>query len=57
MSWDNTVALGYSYQVNDETITHQIVDRPIADKQYLSRWLLSNSIRKHKVLLLLRFCS
>lgn len=37
VSWHKTVALGYSYQEDDETITHQIVDRPNVDKNYLSR--------------------
>ena len=41
MSWDKTVAIGYSYPETDETITHQIVDRPKISNQYLSRYMQS----------------
>lgn len=39
VSWDASVALGATYQESDESITHQIVDRPIANnaKTYLNR--------------------
>ncbi len=29
VSWDQTLALGATYQESDETITHQVVDRPL----------------------------
>jgi len=38
VSWDETVAVGSSYKEDDETITHQITDRPKSDKQFLSRY-------------------
>ena len=37
ISWDATIFPGATYDETDESITHQIVDRPIVDKQYLSR--------------------
>mgnify|MGYP001810557321 CR=1 FL=1 len=37
VSWDKVAGLGATYQESDETITHQIVDRPIVGKQYLNR--------------------
>ena len=40
MSWHETMAVGSSYLETDETITHQIVDRPNMEKQFLSRWVL-----------------
>lgn len=40
MSWDKSVCIGSTYDVTDETITHQIVDRPNVDKQYINRYLL-----------------
>ena len=40
VSWDKTVAIGATYQETDESITHQVVDRPMVEKQYLSRWVL-----------------
>ena len=43
VSWHESVAAGATYPETDETITHQIVDRPNMDKQYLSRYVdLSN---------------
>lgn len=38
VSWDDTVAVGSSYKEKDESITHQITDRPKSDKQFLSRY-------------------
>ena len=38
MSWFSTVAVGSTYDEADETITHQIVDRPNVEKKYLSRY-------------------
>ncbi|KAL1140072.1 hypothetical protein AAG570_000004, partial [Ranatra chinensis] len=38
VSWDNTHFLGATFQEEDETITHQIVDRPKLSKQYISRY-------------------
>ncbi|KAL5016091.1 hypothetical protein ScPMuIL_005680 [Solemya velum] len=40
VSWCKTLAIGSTYQESDETITHQIVDRPTCKKQYLSRYYL-----------------
>jgi len=37
VSWDATLFVGATFQENDETITHQIVDRPSIETQYLSR--------------------
>ena len=37
VSWHSTVAIGATYEESDETITHQIVDRPEVPNQYLSR--------------------
>lgn len=37
VSWDKSVCIGSTFEVTDETITHQIVDRPNIDKQYISR--------------------
>lgn len=38
VSWDKTLFVGSTFEENDETITHQIVDRPNLDKQYISRY-------------------
>eukprot|EP00057_Strongylocentrotus_purpuratus_P034654 XP_796089.3 PREDICTED: pescadillo [Strongylocentrotus purpuratus] len=40
VSWDKTMFVGAPYEMSDETITHQIVDRPQQDKQYLSRYYI-----------------
>ncbi|XP_043498487.1 pescadillo homolog isoform X1 [Polistes fuscatus] len=37
VSWDKLMFVGATFNENDETITHQIVDRPSMDKQFLSR--------------------
>lgn len=39
VSWDQTLALGATYQESDETITHQVVDRPMPPgaKTYMNR--------------------
>ncbi|XP_053665376.1 pescadillo homolog [Anopheles marshallii] len=37
VSWDKTMFVGATFDENDETITHQIVDRPSMDKQHISR--------------------
>lgn len=37
VSWEKTVAIGSTYDVNDETITHQLVDRPNTSMKYMSR--------------------
>lgn len=37
VSWDSTLAIGATYEEIDETITHQIVDRPIQEHKHLSR--------------------
>ncbi|KAJ8967583.1 hypothetical protein NQ314_002768 [Rhamnusium bicolor] len=38
VSWDKTLFVGSTFDENDESITHQIVDRPSMDKQYISRY-------------------
>lgn len=40
VSWDKSVCIGSTYDATDETITHQIVDRPNTDKQYISRYYI-----------------
>ncbi|XP_070821365.1 pescadillo [Chaetodon trifascialis] len=40
VSWDKSVCIGSTYEVKDETITHQIVDRPSVDKQYINRYYI-----------------
>ncbi|XP_017121200.1 pescadillo homolog [Drosophila elegans] len=37
VSWDSSVFAGSAYDESDETITHQIVDRPSLATQYISR--------------------
>ncbi|CAD1470499.1 unnamed protein product, partial [Heterotrigona itama] len=38
VSWDKLLFVGASFDENDETITHHIVDRPNMTKQYISRY-------------------
>ncbi|XP_018579912.1 pescadillo homolog [Anoplophora glabripennis] len=40
VSWDKTLFVGSTFDENDESITHQIVDRPSMDKQYISRYYI-----------------
>ncbi|CAB1338797.1 unnamed protein product [Coregonus sp. 'balchen'] len=40
VSWDKSLCIGGTYEVTDETITHQIVDRPDLDKQYINRYYI-----------------
>lgn len=40
VSWDKSVCIGSTYDVADEVITHQIVDRPSIDKQYINRFYI-----------------
>ena len=37
VSWDKTTGLGSTYQEDDETITHQIIDRPLVGKSHINR--------------------
>lgn len=37
VSWDKSCFVGSTFDEDDETITHQIVDRPSIGKQYISR--------------------
>ncbi|KAH8352724.1 hypothetical protein KR084_005946 [Drosophila pseudotakahashii] len=37
VSWDSSIFAGSAYDESDETITHQIVDRPSLATQYISR--------------------
>ncbi|KAG9339581.1 hypothetical protein JZ751_023472 [Albula glossodonta] len=36
VSWDKSLCIGSTYDVTDQSITHQIVDRPNADQQYIN---------------------
>lgn len=38
VSWDKSLFVGATFDETDETITHQIVDRPHVEKQYISRY-------------------
>ena len=38
VSWDKLLFVGATFDETDESITHQIVDRPSIDKQFLSRY-------------------
>lgn len=40
VSWDKSACIGATYEVTDETITHQIVDRPNVEKQYINRYYI-----------------
>lgn len=40
VSWDKYLAVGSTFAENDESITHQIVDRPKMEKQFLSRYYI-----------------
>lgn len=40
VSWDKLLFVGATFDENDETITHQIVDRPSINKQYVSRYII-----------------
>ncbi|XP_078410352.1 pescadillo [Cetorhinus maximus] len=39
-SWDKSLCIGAPYPVTDETITHQVVDRPNLDKQFINRYYI-----------------
>ncbi|XP_058462497.1 pescadillo homolog [Malaya genurostris] len=55
VSWDKNLFVGASFDETDETITHQIVDRPSMNKQYISRdyvqpqWIF-DSVNQRKLL-------
>ncbi|XP_029474870.1 pescadillo homolog isoform X4 [Rhinatrema bivittatum] len=38
VSWDRSMCIGATYDMEDTTITHQIVDRPMLDKQVINRY-------------------
>lgn len=40
VSWDASIFPGATFDEADESITHQIVDRPTIEKQYLSRYYI-----------------
>ena len=40
VSWDKLLFVGASFDENDESVTHQIVDRPSMDKQFISRYYI-----------------
>lgn len=39
-SWDSTLHVGSTYQSDDETITHHLIDRPKPANSYLSRYYI-----------------
>uniref|UniRef100_A0A182SPD4 Pescadillo homolog n=1 Tax=Anopheles maculatus TaxID=74869 RepID=A0A182SPD4_9DIPT len=55
VSWDKTMFAGATFDESDESITHQIVDRPSMEKQYISRdyvqpqWLF-DSVNQRRLL-------
>ena len=55
VSWDKNCFVGATFDEDDETITHQIVDRPSLAKQYISRdyiqpqWIF-DSVNQSKLL-------
>ncbi|XP_058832663.1 pescadillo homolog [Topomyia yanbarensis] len=55
VSWDKNLFVGATFDETDETITHQIVDRPSLSKQYISRdyvqpqWIF-DSVNQRKLL-------
>lgn len=55
VSWDKNCFVGATFDEDDETITHQIVDRPSIGKQYISRdyiqpqWIF-DSVNQSKLL-------
>lgn len=55
VSWDKNCFVGATFDEDDETITHQIIDRPSIDKKYISRdyiqpqWIF-DSINQGKLL-------
>lgn len=56
VSWDKLLFVGATFDENDETITHQIVDRPSMDKQFLSRLLFNFYGYIYIYLLVVFFC-
>ncbi|XP_060529066.1 pescadillo homolog [Cylas formicarius] len=40
VSWDKSLFVGSTFDENDESITHQIVDRPSMSNQYISRYYI-----------------
>ncbi|XP_062445921.1 pescadillo homolog [Rhea pennata] len=40
VSWDKSLCIGATYDVNDPSITHQIVDRPQVEQQVVGRYYL-----------------
>ncbi|KAG5866386.1 hypothetical protein JTB14_021525 [Gonioctena quinquepunctata] len=40
VSWDKTLFVGSTFDDNDESITHHIVDRPSMEKQFISRYYI-----------------
>lgn len=55
VSWDKNCFVGATFDEDDETITHQIIDRPSIDKKYISRdyvqpqWIF-DSVNQRKLL-------
>lgn len=56
VSWDKSIFVGATFDEDDETITHQIMDRPMmTDKKYMSRdyvqpqWIF-DSVNRRKLL-------
>ena len=50
VSWDSSIFPGATFDEADESITHQIVDRPSVDKQYLSRYNIDKFLFSRNVL-------
>ena len=50
VSWEESGAAGARYPESDNSITHQIVDRPTLSHRYLSRWV------KNKKFMLYLYC-
>ncbi|GJQ83337.1 hypothetical protein Trydic_g18122 [Trypoxylus dichotomus] len=40
VSWEKSLYIGATFEETDESITHQIVDRPSMDKKYISRYYI-----------------
>ncbi|KAI4462208.1 pescadillo - related [Holotrichia oblita] len=40
VSWDKSLFIGATFAETDESITHQIVDRPSMEKKYISRYYI-----------------
>lgn len=48
VSWDKSMCPGASYDVSDQTITHQIVDRPKLNEMVVNRYVFQ-SVRQKEI--------